>query len=80
MSISGTVPHMILVFGNHVYMCKMMMSLAVFCHFSNILIFRVLGEGGGGGQKITHYYQFQSATFYISRTVDHIIKILGTQV
>ena len=26
------------------------------------------------------FYQFQSVTLYISRTVDHIIKIFGTPV
>ena len=34
---------------------------------------------GVEGQKMTHYYQFQSVTLYISRTVDHI-EIFGTQV
>ena len=30
-------------------------------------------------QRKTHYYQFQSVTLYISKTVDHIIKIFGTE-
>ena len=64
-----------------VRMCKMMIFLAVFLIFFKIQIFWVLGkEGGVKGQKITHYYQFQSVTLYISRNVDHIIKIFGTQV
>ena len=29
---------------------------------------------------MTHYYQLQSITLYISGIVDHIIKIFGTQV
>ena len=41
------------------------------------------GEGGEGGrvkgQKVTYDYQFQSVTLYISRIVDHIMKIVGTQ-
>ena len=70
MSISGTVPHMIVVFGTHVYMCKMMISLAVFSFFN---YYNFLGFRGRGvkGQTITHYYQSQSATLYISTTIDH---------
>ena len=52
MSISGTVPDRIVVFVTHVYMCKMMISLAVFSIFFNILIFWVLGEGGVKKQKL----------------------------
>ena len=41
----------------------------------------ILGSFTGvKGQKMTHNYQFQSVTLNISRTVDHIIKIVGTQV
>ena len=29
------------------------------------------------GQKMTHNFQFQPVTLYISRTVDHIMKIVG---
>ena len=45
--------------------------------FSKFWFFWFLG-GEGKGQKITHNYQFQSVTFYISITVDHIMKIVGT--
>ena len=68
-------------------MCKIMMiSPESFFIFFKILIFCVflVGVGGVGGwglkgQKVTHNYQFQSVTHYISRTVDRI-KIFGTQV
>ena len=50
--------------------------LQQFFHFFKILIFLVCKRVKG--QKITHNYQFQSVTSYISRTVDQI-KIFGTQ-
>ena len=34
--------------------------------------------GGVKEKKMTHTYQFQSVTLYISETVDHIIKISDT--
>ena len=43
--------------------------------------FLIYGRRGGlKMQKMTHNYQFQSVTLYISRTVDHMIKIFGKQV
>ena len=41
----------------------------------HILFFQVVR--GLKGQKMTHNYQFQFITLYISRTADHIIKIFG---
>ena len=43
------------------------------------IFFGFLG-GRVKGQKMTHNYQFQSVTLYISRTIDHSMKIVGTQV
>ena len=60
-----------------VHMCKMR-SPASFLSFSKFWFFR--GVFCGGWQKIIHNYQFQSFTLNISRTVDHIIKVFGTQV
>ena len=60
-----------------VHMCKMR-SPASFLSFSKFWFFR--GGFCGGWQKIIHNYQFQSFTLNISRTVDHIIKVFGTQV
>ena len=74
--ISGTVPHMIVVFGTHVQNDNVS---SIFFHFFKILIFWVFRGTGVKGQKMTHYYQFQSVTLYISRTVDHIIKIFCSQ-
>ena len=54
-----------------------------FFHFFKILIFWIFRWGEGGrvkGEKMTHNYQFHSVTLYISRTVDHMIKIVSTQV
>ena len=47
-----------------------MISLAVFSFFN---YYNFLGFRGRGvkGQKITHSYQSQSATLYISTTIDH---------
>ena len=55
MFISGTVPHMIAAFGTHVYMCKMMISLAAFSFFK---YYNFLGFRGRGvkRQKMTHYF------------------------
>ena len=66
--ISGTVPH-----------CGFCVKwyLWQFFRFFKILIFLVFK--GVEGQKITHNYQYQSVTLYISRTVDHIIKIFRAQ-
>ena len=50
-----------------------------FLHIFKILIFGDFRRRLKG-QKMTNKYQFQSVTFYISRTVDHIMKIVGTQV
>ena len=76
LGISGTVPHIWLWFLVH--MCKMMVSPAIFSFLknSNFWVFR----GRVKRQKMTRYDQFQSVTFYISRTLDHIIKIFSTQV
>ena len=38
------------------------------------------GEGVLKGEKMTHNYQFQFVTLYISGILDHIIKIFGAQV
>ena len=48
------------------------------CYF--LVIFWLFNGGRVKVQKMTHNYQFQSVTLYISRTVDHILKIVGTQV
>ena len=41
----------------------------------------VYKRGGMGKRgKMTHNYQFQYATLYISGIIDHIMKIFGTQV
>ena len=55
-----------------------MLSEATFFIFFKILIFRVLTEVKR--QKMTQNDQFQSVMLYISGTVDHIIKVFGTQV
>ena len=65
--ISGTIPHMIVVFHAQFF-------------FFKILIFWVFRGVGVKGQKMVHNYQFQSVTLYILKTVDHIINIFGTQV
>ena len=57
-----------------VHLCKMIFS------FFEILIFLVFRGRKVKGQKMTHNYQFQSVTLYISRTVDHIMNIIGTLV
>ena len=58
-------------------MCKMMISPAIF--FTSSKFFFFLGfTGGVKEKKMTHTYQFQSVTLYISETVDHIIKIFDT--
>ena len=62
-----------------VHLCKMRISPATFFIFSTFLFFGFLG-GMVKGQKMTHDYQFQSVTLYISRNGDHIMKIVGTQV
>ena len=61
-------------------MCKMITSPDTFSFFKILSFRRFRGGGWGGvkGQKVTHNYQFQSVTIYISRAVDHIIKIFGT--
>ena len=51
-------------------------QLFSFLKNSNFWVFR----GRVKRQKMTRYDQFQSVTFYISRTLDHIIKIFSTQV
>ena len=51
-------------------------QLFSFLKNSNFSVFR----GRVKRQKMTRYDQFQSVTFYISRTLDHIIKIFSTQV
>ena len=45
-----------------VHLCKMMIFCAVFSFFQKILIFWIFKEGGGGGQKMTHNYQFLSVS------------------
>ena len=62
-----------------VHMYKMMISPAIFFIFSKFWFFCFLG-GGIKGKKMTHSNQFQSVKFYISRTIDHIIKIFVMQV
>ena len=59
-----------------VHMYKMI-SPASFLIFSKFWFFG--GFFCSGWQKIIHNYQFQSFTLNISRTVDHIIKVFGTQ-
>ena len=71
--ITGIVPHMIVVFGILVYNDDI--SSNFFFIFSKFWFFGFLG-GRVNGQKMTHNYQFQSDAIYISRTVDHIIKIV----
>ena len=51
-------------------------QLFSFLKNANFWVFR----GRVKRQKMTRYDQFQSVTFYISRTLDHIIKIFSTQV
>ena len=68
------------------YMSKMIISPAIFIfYFFNILFCFVFFCGRGGGvhgdkkcKKSPIIYQFQSIACYISRIVDHIIKIVGT--
>ena len=63
-----------------VHMCKIMIISSNFFHFffQNSFFFPGF-QGGVKEQKMTHDYQFQSVTPYISWTVDHILKIFGTQ-
>ena len=61
------------------HFCKIMISPAIFFMFSKFWFFRFLG-GRVKGQKMTHNYQFQSVTLYISRTIGQHMKIVGTQV
>ena len=58
----------------------MRISPAIFFIFSKLWLFGFFRRGGVKGQEMTYHYQFQSVTLYISRTIDHIMKILGTQV
>ena len=60
-------------------MCKMNIYPAISFILSKFWFFRFL-EVWVKVQKMTHDYEFQSAALYISRTVDHIIKVFGTQV
>ena len=60
-----------------VHLCKMMISPSIFFIFSKFWFFWFLVGGEVKGQKMTHNYHFQSVTL---RTVDHIMKIIGTQV
>ena len=57
------------------YTCIKWLYLQQFFIFPKFWFFGFLGRRG---QKMTHNYQFQSVTLYISGTVDHIIKIFGT--
>ena len=59
------------------YTCVTWYLQQVFSFFQNadFWVFR-----GVKRQKMTHNYQFQSVTLYISRTVYHIIKMFGMQV
>ena len=61
-----------------VHMCKMMIFPELFFHFFKILIFGVFI--GVRGQKMTQIYQFKSVALYVYMSIDHIIKICGTQV
>ena len=54
------------------HVCKMVMSPSIFFIFQSFDF--------SEGQVMTQNCQFQSVTFHISGTVNHIIKILGTQV
>ena len=58
--------------------CGKWWYLQHFIHFFKILIFCFFWEVKG--KKMTRNYQFQSVALYISRTVDDIIRIFGTQV
>ena len=62
-----------------VHLCKMMISPAIFFIFSKFWFFGLL-RGKVKGQKMTHKLPISVVTLYISRTVDHITKIVGTQV
>ena len=64
--ISGTIPHMMVVFGTLVLNDDITSN---FFHVFKILIFRVFRGGGVKEQKMTHNYQLQSVTLYMSRTV-----------
>ena len=54
------------------YTCIKWLYLQQFFIFPKFWFFGFLGRRG---QKMTHNYQFQSVTLYISGTVDHTIKI-----
>ena len=56
--------------------CEMMISPAIFFSFLKSWFFGFSVGEGVKGQKIIHNYQFQSVTLFMSRTIDHIIKIL----
>ena len=71
---------MIVICGKQVCGTQMMVSPGFFFSFFQNSVISGFLEGGVKGQKLTHDYQFQFVTPYISRTADHIIKILGTQV
>ena len=67
--ISGTVPLL-------VQLCRMMISPAICFHFcSKFWLFGFL-RGEGKVQKMTHNCQVQFIMVYISRTVDHIWRLL----
>ena len=58
-------------------------SVKWWCLHQYFLVFKVLifrDFKGLKGQVVTQNCQFQSVTFHISGTLNHIIKILGTQV
>ena len=62
---------MIMVFGTHLQNDDISsIFFFFFFHFFKILM----------NEKKTYNYQFQFVTLYISGTVNHIIKIFGTQV
>ena len=63
-----------------VHLCKMMIFPAIFFIFLKFWFLGFLGVRRIKGQKMTHSYQFQSVTLYMWRTVDHITKIVDTQV
>ena len=73
--ISGTIHHVIFIYGTHVQNNTISRS---FFQYFKILIFRIVS--GVKGQKMTQNEKKLSAALHISRTIRRMIVIYGTHV